>query len=122
MSTPDALLEVHSMTTIQRLYEAAVRVSHQPRDAAAQAALAYAITDLEHHAVQGAMLEDVTELARQRYEKLADGCNIEIDDLGLTHPSGTGGYWVAAWLWVSQDDLNDHYAAEAAASVEGAPA
>lgn len=91
---------VHSMKAVQNLYEAAkVLADQDPTSPLAEAVLA-----LESKAYENDALDVVRLKACELYERGSDD-NIEVDPTGLTHYSGTGGYWVGAWLWVPRSAI-----------------
>lgn len=66
--------------------------------------------DSRHRPRRSAQLSESLTHVRQAAERIyflgAPDCNaIEIDEANSTHASGTGGYWVNAWLWVADEEL-----------------
>lgn len=92
---------VCSYAPVQRLYEAA-RSMVKRDNAHSRARLVAAINALERVAEISDKLLHVRELARQAY--VDSSCDIDIDEANLTHHNGDDGYWVGAWLWVSDEE------------------
>jgi hypothetical protein len=94
---------------IQDLYAAARGLLRLPRQRSAWRRLKKAIRGVEHAARVSESLSHVRQVAERLYYLGAPDCNaIEIDESNFTHPSGTGGYWVSAWLWVAEEDVSQN--------------
>ncbi|MFO0865662.1 MAG: hypothetical protein U0744_13585 [Gemmataceae bacterium] len=91
---------------IQNLYAAGRLLVRIPRRRSAWRRLKKALRGIEQAAHVSESLAQVRRAAERIYFLGAPDCNaIEIDELNFTHPSGSGGYWVSAWLWVPDEDL-----------------
>lgn len=98
-------LQVCSFSPVQELYEAAkatVELLEGSRRYKAER-LIKAVEEIEKAARENDSLRRVQELARGIYSDHAE--DIDIDSASFTHHNGESGYWVGAWLWVSEPDL-----------------
>jgi hypothetical protein len=94
---------VHSHVAIQGLYETAKQfvdgsgsLEHL-KDAVAAVDAAADENDSDEMA-------KIVEIARKTY--VDSSCDVDIDNSMLHHHNGNNGYWVGAWLWVSDEQAS----------------
>jgi hypothetical protein len=88
------VLQVCSFGPVQKLYEAAKSGDSE--------SIAKAVAAIEKAYRESERLEHIRDLARDQY--IDSNCDIDIDDANFTHHNGSDGYWVGAWLWISDEE------------------